>query len=163
MLDLMALAFQADVTRVSTIMLAREGSNRTYREIGVSDPHHQLSHHRNNQEMIDKIAQINKFHMEQFAYFLGKLKSIPDGDGTLLDHTMIVYGSGLSDGNRHNHHDLPCILAGGAHGSFKMGRHIRYPAETPMNNLFMTMLDRMGVRTETLGDANGVLQHLTEL
>jgi hypothetical protein len=163
MFDLLLVGFQTDTTRISTFMIAREGSSRAYREIGISDGHHPLTHHRNNPEWIEKIAQINKFHMEQFAHFIAKLKATPDGDGTLLDHSMIVYGSGISDGNRHSHNDLPVLVVGGANGTLKSGRHVTYPAETPMNNLFMSMLDRFGVQTEPLGDANGDLNHLTDL
>src|SRR5204862_6561343 len=155
MFDLMVVAFQTDMTRVATFMLAREGSSRAYREIGISDAHHPLTHHRGNAEMIAKVTQINRFHMEQFAYFVGKLDSIREGDGTLLDHCMIVYGSGLSDGNRHQHNDLPCLLAGGAAGTLRTGRHVRYAAETPMTNLYLAMLDRAGVKPEKLGDSNG--------
>jgi hypothetical protein len=162
MFDLQAIAFQADLTRVATFMMGREGSNRTYREIGVSEAHHGLSHHRNNPEWIEKLSKINRFHMDQFAYFIEKLKSIPDGDGTLLDHVMVVYGSGISDGNRHLHHDLPVMLVGGG-GKFKGGRHLVYKQETPMANLFLTMLDRMGVKPESIGDSNGKLEHLTDL
>jgi len=161
--DLLAVAFQADLTRIATFMLAREGSSRAYREIGISDAHHPLTHHRGNQEMIAKVAQINRYHMERFAYFLGKLNSIPEGDGTLLDHSMIVYGSGLSDGNRHQHNDLPCLLAGGAAGTLRSGRHVRYAPETPMANLYLAMLDRVGVKPEKLGDSNGELNHLADL
>ena len=163
MFDLLLAAFQTDSTRIGTFMIAREGSSRPYREIGISDGHHPLTHHRGNPEWIEKIAQINKYHMEQFAHFVAKLKATPDGDGSLLDHTMIVYGSGISDGNRHLHNDLPVLLVGGGNGWLKSGRHVTYPAETPMNNLFMSMLDRMGVQTETLGDANGELNHLSDL
>jgi hypothetical protein len=163
MFDLQVIAFQTDLTRIATFMMAREGSNRTYREIGIPEAHHGLSHHRNNAEWIEKLSKINRFHMEQFAYFIGKLKSIPDGDGTLLDHVMVVYGSGISDGNRHLHDDLPVLFVGGGSGSFKGGRHVRYKQETPMANLFLTMLDRAGVRPETVGDSNGKLEHLTDL
>ncbi|MBI3694514.1 MAG: DUF1552 domain-containing protein [Acidobacteria bacterium] len=162
MFDLMAVAFQADLTRVMTFMMAREGSTRTYREIGISDGHHPLTHHRNQEDMVEKVRKINRFHVEQFAYFLGKLKSIPDGDGTLLDHSMVTYGSGLADGNRHTHHDLPVLLAGRLEG-FRPGRHLRYPKETPMANLYLAMLDRMGVQTEKLGDSNGKLEQLSSL
>ncbi|MCI0435653.1 MAG: DUF1552 domain-containing protein, partial [Gemmatimonadetes bacterium] len=147
MFELMAVALQADLTRVVTFMLGREGSTRTYREIGVSDPHHPLTHHRGDATMIEKVSKINRYHMEQFAWFIGKLKSIPDGDGTLLDHSMIVYGSGLSDGNRHQHHDLPVLIAGRGAGTLHPGRHLRVASETPMTNLFLSMLDRMGVPT----------------
>ena len=162
MFDLMAVAFQADLTRVMTFMMAREGSTRTYREIGISDGHHPLTHHRNQEDMVEKVRKINRFHVEQFSYFLGKLKSIPDGDGTLLDHCMVTYGSGIADGNRHTHHDLPVLVAGRLEG-FRPGRHLRYPQETPMANLYLTMLDCMGVETEKLGDSNGKLEHLSSL
>lgn len=163
MFDLMAVTFQADLTRVATFMMAREGSTRTYREIGVSDPHHPLTHHRGNEEMMEKVAKINCYHVEQLAYFIGKLKSIPDGDGTLLDHMIVVYGSGLADGNRHTHHDLPVLVAGRGLDSFRPGRHLRYPAETPMANLYLTMLDRVGVNIETLGDSKGKLEPLADV
>jgi hypothetical protein len=163
MFDLQVIALQADLTRVVTFMMGREGSTRPYREIGISEAHHPLTHHRNNPEMIEKVTQINCYHVEQFAYFLGKLKATPDGDGTLLDHSLILYGSGLSDGNRHSHNNLPNLIAGGACGTLKTGRHVQYPAETPMNNLFVTVLDRMGVPTEKLGDSTGTLEHLTDV
>jgi hypothetical protein len=163
MFDLMILAFQADLTRISTFMICREGSTRTYREIGVSDAHHPLTHHRGNPEWIEKVAKINCFHLEQFAYFVGKLKSIPDGDGTLLDRMMVVYGSGLADGNQHTHNDLPVAIAGGGNGALRLGRHVRYPKETPMTNLYVAMLDHMGVTPEHIGDSTGELQHLVDL
>jgi uncharacterized protein DUF1552 len=150
MFDMMLVAFQTDATRVSTFMIGREGSARTYRELGISDGHHPLTHHRGNPEWIEKIARINSYHMEQFAYFIGKLKSTPDGDGSLLDHSTIVYGSGLSDGNRHDHGDLPVLVAGGAKWG---GRHVRYASRTPMNNLHLALLDRAGVHVESLGDS----------
>jgi hypothetical protein len=152
MFDLMLVAFQTGVTRVSTFMLGREGSLRAYREIGISDAHHPITHHSGNPDLIEKIVRINAYHMEQFAYFLGKMKSTPDGDGTLLDHSQIVYGSGLSDGNMHQHNNLPVLLAGKSGG-----RHITYPAETPMNNLHLALLDRMSVHIDSLGDSNGEL------
>jgi len=163
MMDLLTLAYQTDLTRISTFMLAREGSGRTYREIGVPDAHHPLTHHKGNEEMIEKVRKINRYQMEQFAYFVGKLKSIPEGDGTLLDHVLVIYGSGLGDGNRHTHHDLPVILAGRGAGTFRTGRHIRYPQDTPMANLFVSMLDSMGIPIESLGDSKGELAHLTDL
>jgi hypothetical protein len=152
MFDLMLVAFQTGATRVSTFMVGREGSQRAYREIGISDAHHPITHHSGNPDLIEKVVRINIYHMEQFAYFLGKLKSTPDGDGTLLDHSLVVYGSGLSDGNRHEHNNLPILLAGKAGG-----QHIAYPAETPMNNLHLALLDRMGVHIDFLGDSNGEL------
>jgi hypothetical protein len=163
MFDLMTLAFQADLTRVSTFMICREGSTRTYREIGVSDAHHPLTHHRNNPEWIEKVTKINCFHLEQFAYFVNKLKTTTDGDGTLLDRMMVVYGSGLADGNQHTHNDLPVVLAGAGSGALRPGRHVRYPKETPMTNLYVAMLDHMGVTPEHIGDSTGELQHLTDL
>ena len=163
MFDLMAVAFQTDQTRIITFMMAREGSTRTYREIGVSDPHHPLTHHRNNEEMMEKVARINCYHLEQFAYFIGKLQSIPDGDATLLDRSMVVYGSGIADGNRHTHHNLPVVVAGGALDNFRQGRHLRYPAETPMANLYLAMLERVGANIEKLGDSNGKLEPLTDI
>lgn len=163
MFDILAVAFQADLTRIGTFMMAREGSGRTYREIGVPDGHHGLTHHRGNEEWIRKVAKINRFHVELFTQFLAKLKSTPDGEGTLLDHSMIVYGSGLSDGNRHLHHDLPVAVFGRANGWLRTGRHLQMPKETPMNNLFISMLDHMGVNVEQLGDSNGRVAELTEM
>lgn len=163
MYDLNVIAFQADITRVSTLMVGREGSMRVYPEIGIPDPHHPLTHHRNNGEWIEKVARINTLHVEMLAYFLGRLKSTTDGNGTLLDSTMIAYGSGLGDGNRHTHEDLPVLLAGRGGGAFRGGRHIRFPEGTPITNLYMTMLDRMGVRPDTLGDSTGKLEQLSGL
>ncbi len=162
MYDLQALALQTDLTRVSTMVLAREGSVRTYGEIGVADPHHPLSHHRNNPDAIEKLSQINRFHMELFAYFIKKLDSTPDGDGTLLDHSMVVYGSAISDGNQHTHDHLPVILAGGGNGCLSGGRHIVYK-DTPMTNLYLTMLGHLGVPIETIGDSTGALSLVTDL
>jgi len=161
--DLMTIAFQANLTRVATFMLGREGSNRTYREIGIPDAHHGMTHHKGDEEKIEKIAQINQYHMKQFAYFLGKMKSAQDGDGTLLDHSMILYGGGISDGNRHDHGDLPTLLAGKGSGTLRPGRHLVYAKDTPMANLFLSMLDRMGARAEAFGDSNGKLEHLSDL
>jgi hypothetical protein len=161
MTDMLTIAFQADLTRVSTFLLGREGSGRAYREIGVNDAHHGLTHHRNNPEMIEKVAQINVFHVRQFAAWVEKLKSITDGDGSLLDNSMIVYGSGISDGNKHTHEDLPTIIAGrGGNNFIKTGRRVIYRRETPICNLYMTMMDRMGVHVENFGDASGALQGL---
>jgi hypothetical protein len=163
MYDLQVVAFQADLTRVTTLMLGREGSMRVYPEIGIPDPHHPLTHHRDNPDWIEKVTQINCLHAELFAYFLKKLKSTPDGDGSLLDHSMIVYGSGLSDGNRHTHEDLPVLLAGRGDGSLKPGRHIVYPSGTPITNLYLTLLDRVGVHPEKIGDSTGKVEHLSDL
>jgi hypothetical protein len=162
MFDLQVIAFQTDLTRVVTMMMGREGSMRTYPEIGVPDPHHPLTHHRGNAEWIEKVTQVNVLHMELFAGFIEKLNATPDGDGTLLDHSIIVYGSGLSDGNRHTHEDLPVLLVGRG-GRFRSGSHIVYPKDTPMTNLYLTLLDRMGVPAEKLGDSTGNLEHLTDV
>jgi hypothetical protein len=163
MFDLQLIAFQTDLTRVTTLVLAREGSMRVYPEIGIPDPHHPLTHHRNNEDWIEKVKQINCLHTELFAYFLGKLKSTEEGEGNLLDHSMIVYGSGLGDGNRHTHEKLPILLAGRGDGSLKPGRHVVYEKKTPMTNLYLTLLDRMGIQPEKIGDSTGKVEHLTEL
>jgi hypothetical protein len=163
MFDLMTIAFQTDSTRIATFMLGREGSNRTYREIGVPDPHHGISHHRGNAELIEKLAKINGYHLQQFAKFIDKLAATADGDGSLLDHSMILYGSGISDGNKHLHNDLPVLAVGTGNSAWKTGRHIKYTAETPMTNLFVTILDRVGVPAEKLGDSTGELRELTDL
>lgn len=158
--DLMVLAFQADVTRVATFMFAREGSNLQYRMIGITEGHHELTHHFNDPKKMTQVQKINKYHIEQYAYLIGKLKSIPEGHGTLLDNCMVAYGSAIGDGNRHTHHDLPVLLAGKGGGSLKTGRHLKFPKETPLNNLWLAMLDRMGARTDKLGDSTGVLEGL---
>jgi hypothetical protein len=160
MFDLQLIAFQTDMTRVITMMMGREGSMRTYPEIGVPDPHHPLTHHRGNPEWIERVTKVNTMHVELFAGFIDKLKTTPDGDGSLLDHSMIVYGSGLSDGNRHAHDDLPVLIVGRG-GNLRMGNHVVYPKGTPMTNLFMTLLDRMGVQAEKIGDSTGRVEHLT--
>src|SRR4051812_40806087 len=162
MFDLLAIALQTDTTRISTFMLAREGSTRSYREIGVPEGHHGLSHHRNDPALMDKIAAINRHHMEQFAYFLAKLKKTREGNGSLLDNTVVVYGSGISDGNRHNHDDLPVLLAGGSR-QFQTGRHVRYSQGAPVSSLYLSVLDGAGVPTEQFGDSQGRLQYLTDL
>ena len=158
--DLMVLAFQTDTTRVSTFVFANEGSNRSYGFIGVPDGHHDLSHHESKEEKLEKIRKINRFHVEQFAYIVGRMKEIKEGEGTLLDNSMIVYGSGIGDGNRHNHDDLPVVMAGRAGGSIDTGRHIKYENGTPMTNLFLSMLDRMHAEVESLGDSSGRLSQL---
>lgn len=160
MCDLLVLAFQADITRVCTFVLANEGSNKPYPFIGVSEGHHDLSHHGNDTKKKEKIRDINKFHTTQFAYLVTKLKSIKEGDGTLLDHCMLAYGSGNSDGNAHNHDDLPILLAGKGCGTIKTGRHLRFPKETPLNNLWVSLLDRMKINLPTLGDSTGRLPSL---
>jgi len=161
MMDLQAIAFQADLTRVITFMLAREGSDRSYRQIGISDGHHPLTHHQNDPEKIEKVTQINTYHVKMLAYYVEKLRATQDGDGSLLDHSMILYGSSICDGNAHTHHDLPLVLVGGAAGQLKGGRHLRYPKETPMNNLLLTILDKAKVPVpEKLGDSTGELKLL---
>jgi hypothetical protein len=162
MFDLQALALQADLTRIVTMMYTREGSAQSYPELGFTDGHHPLSHHRNNPENMEKVTQINCFHTGLFAHYLGKLKAIQEGDGTLLDHSMIVYGSGLSDPNRHLHENLPVIVMGRG-GGFRPGRYIQHDKETPTTNLYMTVLDRMGVHPESIGDSTGKVEHLTDL
>ncbi len=161
MTDLLVLAFQGDLTRIATFVYANDGSNRSYRFIGVPEGHHDLSHHGGNKQKQAKIREINRFHIAQVAYLLGKLKTIPEGEGTLLDQCMIVYGSGISDGNRHNHDDLPILLAGRGGGTLKPGRHVRYPKETPLTNLYVGMLDRMGVHVDSFGDSKGKLESLS--
>ena len=164
MTDMMTVAFQADLTRVMTFLVSREGSSRAYREIGIADGHHPLTHHQNKPDMMEKVAQINVYQITQFAAWMEKLKSIREGDGTLLDNAMIVYGAGLSDGNRHTHEDLPTIMVGrggkGLNGGIKTGRRIVYRKETPMSNLFLTMMDRMGTKVEHFGDATGRIEGL---
>ncbi|MFO0914222.1 MAG: DUF1552 domain-containing protein [Pirellulales bacterium] len=160
MYDIMVLAFQTDTTRVATFMLANDGSNRTYEQVGVTDGHHNLSHHRNDAEIMAKLQKIDQYLVSQFGYFLDRLRATPEGEGNLLDQSMIMYGGGLSDGNRHNHDDLPILLAGKAGGSIDTGRHIVCGSETPLNNLFVSLLDRMGAGVDRLGDSTG---RLTEL
>ncbi len=163
MIDLLALAFLTDSTRVATLLLALEQSPRAYPEIGIPEAHHGLTHHQGDKEKIAKVIEINRFHMKQFAYLIEKFKATPDGEGTLLDHSMVTYGSGLSDGNAHDHANLPMVLAGRGCGTVKPGRFVRHANETPMANLFIAMLDRMGVPVETLGDGNGRLGYLSDM
>ncbi|MBC8116185.1 MAG: DUF1552 domain-containing protein, partial [Candidatus Saccharimonas sp.] len=160
MFELMALAFQTDTTRVATFMMANEGSNRSYPMVGVNDGHHHLSHHQNKQDWIDHLKKIDKFLVGHFAKFLEKLNGISEGSGTLLDNSMVVYGSAIADGNRHSHHDLPILLAGKGGGTIASGRHLVYPHETPLNNLFLSMLDRMDAGVDSLGDSTGRLKGL---
>ena len=159
--DLIVLAFQTDTTRVATFVLANEGSNRAYPFIGVRDGHHSISHHGHDPVKLAKIQDINVFHSTALAYLLERLKSVKEGDGNLLDHSMIVYGSGNGDGDRHNHDDLPILLAGGGCGTLKQGRHIVYQKETPINNLWVSMLNRMDIRDVQLGDSTGELKKLS--
>jgi hypothetical protein len=163
MMDLQVLAYQTDMTRVTTLMLGRAGSNRPYPSIGVPDGHHSVTHHMNDPVKIAKVAKIDAHLVQTFAYLVEKLRTTPDGDGSLLDHTMIVYGSSLSDGNLHTHHDLPTVLVGGGTAQIKGGRHIRYPKETPLNNLFLNVFDRAGVRCEKFGDSTAELPYLADV
>jgi len=160
MADMLVLAFQADLTRVATFVFANDGSNRSYRDYGVSEGHHDMSHHGGKKEKKAKVQKINQFHIEQVAYLLGKLKSIKEGNATLLDNCMLVYGSGISDGNRHNHNDLPILVAGKGGGTLKTGRHIRYAKETPLMNLYLNMLDRLDIHVDSFGDSKGRLASL---
>ena len=162
MFDLQVLAYQADLTRVITFMVGHETSQRAYPEIGVPDAHHPLSHHGGNTEKIEKLIKVNQYHARMFAYYLDKLRATQDGDGSLLDQATIIYGSGMSDGNGHNHHNLPTLLVGGSAGSLTGGRHVRYPveAQTPVTNLFLNVLDKVGVPIETFGDSTGRLEPL---
>ncbi|HEX2342948.1 MAG TPA: DUF1552 domain-containing protein, partial [Vicinamibacterales bacterium] len=162
MFDLQVLAFQADITRVVTFQLARELNNRTYPEIGVPDPHHPTSHHGNDPEKLAKIAKINQFHVSLFAYFLEKLKATREGNGSLLDNTVYLYGSGLGNSSIHDHDNLPILVAGGAACGMKGGRHIRYETGTPLANLHLTLLDRVGVRVDKFGDSSGKIEDLFE-
>jgi hypothetical protein len=162
MFDLQVLAFQADITRVVTFQLARELNNRTYPEIGVPDPHHPTSHHGNDPEKLAKIAKINQFHVSLFAYFLEKLKATREGDGSLLDNTVYLYGSGLGNSSIHDHDNLPILVAGGAACGMKGGHHIRYETGTPLANLHLTLLDRVGVRLDKFGDSSGKIEDLFE-
>jgi hypothetical protein len=157
MFDLQVLAFQADITRVTTLMIGREEGGRSYPQAGVPEGHHSISHHDNNPEKLAKLAKIDAYHVKQMAIFLGKLQKTPDGDATLLDNSMILYGGGISNGNMHNHENLPVVLAGGGAGQLKGGRHIEYQQDTPMSNLLRSILDKAGVHTDTLGDATGML------
>ena len=160
MTDMMTIAFQADLTRVMTFLVTHEGTSRAYREIGIADGHHPLTHHRNQEDLMEKVAQINTYHMKQFSAWVEKLKAIKEGDGTLLDNMMLVYGAGLADGNRHMHEDLPTMIVGSAGKTLKTGERVVYRKETPMCNLFLAMMDRMGVRTEHFGDSTGTLEGL---
>jgi hypothetical protein len=161
MTDMLVLAFQMDLTRVSTFMVASDGSDRTYRTLGIAEGHHTLSHHGNNKEKIDQLRKIDKFHVEQFAYFLKRLSEVKEGGKSLLDNSMILFGCGIGDGNRHNHNDLPVLLAGRAGGGITPGRHLQYDKNTPLCNLYVSMLDRMGVKVDRFGDSTGPLANLS--
>ncbi|MGE3512761.1 MAG: DUF1552 domain-containing protein, partial [Vicinamibacterales bacterium] len=157
MFDLVALAFQADITRVFTLVLSREQSNRPYPQIGVPDAHHAISHHQNDPQKLEKAHKINTYHLQLLAHFLQRLRDTPEGDANLLDNSMVLHGSGISDGDRHDHSDLPLVLVGGGAGRLSGGRVLRYPVDTPMNNLHLAMLEKVGAPVEKFGDATGVL------
>ncbi len=163
MFDMQVLAMQADQSRVFSFMIGREGSLRTYGEIGVPEPHHPLTHHRNNPDSIEKVTKISTFHATQFAYFLQRLKDTKDGDGNLLDHSMIVYGSAIADGNAHSHNNLPVLLAGHGGGALKPGSHVQYKPGTPMTNLYLSLLDVVGVQQDKIGDSTGRLNYLSDI
>jgi Protein of unknown function (DUF1552) len=161
MIDLMVAAWQTDMTRVASFMLGRDGSNRAYREIGISDGHHSISHHQGDAERLDKLVKIDQLHVLMFAYLLEKLKQTADGDGTLLDHSLVLFGSSLSESNIHTHDDLPIVLAGTANGQLKGNRHLVYSKETPLNNLFLNMFDLAGLpHVDGFGDSTGRLTNL---
>jgi hypothetical protein len=149
MFDLQAVAFRADITRVFSMIMAREASPRTYPNIGVPEQHHPISHHRNDPELIAKKARIDTYHVQLLTHFLEKLQATPDGDGSLLDHSLITYGGGMGDGNLHRHWNLPCVLVGKLGGQFKTGRHLAYPENTPMANLLVTILDKVAYRSKS--------------
>jgi Protein of unknown function (DUF1552) len=161
MYDLMVIGFQTDTTRIATFMIDNAGGTRSYTEIGVKEGHHQLSHHRNREDQVEKLKQIDYYLVEQFAYFLKKLDQTRESDGSLLDHSMVLYGSGISDGNRHSHGDLPIVLAGGASGQISTGRFIQCSEERPMGNLFLSMLDCLGTPVDSIGDSRGRLKELS--
>jgi hypothetical protein len=160
MFDLQVLALQGDITRVISFQLARETSNRTYPEIGVSDPHHPLTHHGNDPEKIAKVAKINQFHVSLFAEFLEKLQATPEGNGTLLDHSLYLYGSGMGNPNIHDHTNLPILVAGGAAGKMRGGRHIKFDKPTPLANLHLTLLNKVGVPIDSFADSQGQMDEL---
>jgi hypothetical protein len=160
MYELMALSYQANITRVITFMVSREVSNRTYTQVGVTDGHHAISHHQNRAEKMAKNVLIQTFNVNQFKGFLEKLKSMPDGDGSMLDHTLLLYGSNMSNSNAHDHFPLPNLVVGGAAGRMTGGRHLKYEDHTPMTNLLVTMLGKVGVKQESLGDSTGTLENL---
>ena len=163
MMDLQVLAYQTDLTRVITFMMSKELSNRTYPEIGVPDPHHPLSHHGDDPAKLEKLTRLNQFHLETFTYYLERLRATPDGDGTLLDNITILYGSGMGNSNLHDPHDLPILLLGGGAGTLRSGRHVRYADDTPLTNLYLSLLDKLGVPIENFGDSTGKLEQLSEI
>ena len=163
MMDMLALAYQTDLTRVSTFMLAKEVSGRSYPEIGVADSHHPVSHHQDEPAKLERLYKINEYHFRQFAYLVDKLSKLPDGDGNMLDHTLFLYGTGISDSNTHFHDDLPIALVGGKAAGIQGGRYIRYPKGTPLTNLHVTILQNMGVPVEQIGDSTGTVDRLTDV
>jgi hypothetical protein len=163
MYDLLALAYQCDLTRVATFMIGKEVSGRAYPEIGVPDGHHACSHHQNDPVKLEKLAKINTYHVQLLAYFLDRLRQTPDGDGSLLDHSLFIYGSGISDGNIHFHLDLPMLVVGGGAGTLTGGRHVRYANDTPIANLHVAVLDKLGVPVDRFGDSTGRLEALSEI
>jgi hypothetical protein len=163
MFDLMALAFQTDMTRVVTFLMGREKSGRAYPEAGVPDSHHSVSHHQNKPDILEKVAKINAFHMKLFAHLLERMQATPEGEGTLLDQSAIVYGAGMADSDSHYHHNVPILLMGGGTGQIKGGRHVQIDGQTPLTNLHLTLLDKLGVPVEKLGDSTGQLQLLSEI
>jgi hypothetical protein len=160
MFDLQFLAFRSDITRVSTFQIARELSTRSYPELGVAEAHHDVSHHNNNPEKVAKHTKINTYHMGLFARLVEKMRATPDGDGSLLDHAMFLYGAGMGDGSVHSHHNLPVLLVGGGCGALKGGRYLKQPIDTPMMNLGVTLLDKVGVHLEWVGDSTGRISEL---
>ena len=160
MFDLMTIAFQADITRISTFMMAREVSYRTFPMLGISEAFHPASHHQNNAERLAQLTRIQTFHVSLWSYLLEKLRATPDGDGNLLDHSLLLYGGAMSNSNVHNHSPLPIVVAGGAAGRMKGGRHLKYPENTPMANLLMTILDKAGIPQDSVGDSTGALSEV---
>jgi hypothetical protein len=156
----MTLAFQTDITRISTFMMAREVSYRTFPMLGISEGFHPASHHQNSPARLEALSKINAYHVSLVAYLLDKLKDTPDGDGNLLDHSLILYGSAMSNSNIHNHGPLPVLVAGGANGKLKGGRHLKYPENTPMANLLMSILEKAGAPQESVGDSTGLLSEV---
>ena len=158
--DMLTVAFRADMTRIATFMITREGTSRPYREIGISDGHHPLTHHGGNAEQLAKVTAINEYHMQQFASWMGRLSTIQEGEGRLMDNLMLVYGASLNDGNSHIHEDLPTLLIGGGGGTLKPGKRVIFRQETPFSNLHLSLMDRMGVEVESFGDSTGRLSGL---
>src|SRR5262249_31151671 len=163
MFELQVLAYQSDLTRVTTFMLAKEISQHTYPQVGVADPHHSISHHKNEPDLLQKLSKINQLHVSLFSYFVDRLRATPDGDGTLLDHSMIVYGGGMSDSNTHQHSNLPTLLIGGGAGKLKGGVHRKYDKDVPMASLLLTLLDKLDVRIDTFADSAGKLDLLSDV